>query len=1546
MKFRLIHIILPVVHLEEFSIKKVSVRVFLKENYREQHFLFRKFVFSILPAMLRDTRIDKFSLKYTMGIILLFLMVTQSLFAGNEGIRFIENKGQWSEPFLYKADLGNGALFVEQKAFTYNLYNADEIQSNHFSISKTPKSLKHHAFRVNFLNTLNAKISHSNKYPEYYNFLLGNDKNLWKNKIAAYQQIEYKNLYQNIDLVLYSMGNFLKYDVIVNPTGQIADVQLFYEGTDLLRIDRSGNLIVKTSVGDVVEQKPYAYQNINNTKIEIGCEYILKNNVLSFKIIGKYNKNLPLIIDPVLIFSSFSGSNANNFGMTATYGYDGSLFAGGTGFGVGYPTTLGAFDPSFNGVPGGGITDVVITRYDSTGTNLIYSTYIGGVQTETVHSLIANENNELYLYGATSSLDFPMLGTSYNNTFAGGTPVYYVSTGANFINGTDIFISKLSADGTTLMGSTYLGGSQNDGINTTVSNNYDSLMNNYGDVFRGEIMLDAQGNCYLASSSRSANFPIVNGFDNSLNGLQDGIIAKLNNDLSVLEWSSYIGGSNVDAGYSIKIDDSNYVYVCGGTASLDFVTTSGTINTSYQGGMADGFVIKIDTNGSQILASTLLGTNAYDQCYFLETDRFGSIYVVGQTRGTFPIINAPYSNPNSSNFVMRLSNDLTTIDYSTIFGNGNINAKFSPSAFLVDRCENVYVSGWGGDILTGINLTGMPTTPDAVFPNSPNGFDFYLIVLERNVQSLLYGTYFGGTLSREHVDGGTSRFDKNGIVYQSVCAGCQNNDDFPTTPGAWSATNNSTGCNNGIFKFDFQIVPKAQFTVDNYEGCSPLTVTFTNNSNSSDTYLWDFGGGDTTSLVLNPVRTFTTPGTFYVTLIIQDSICNTIDTAQQVIVVNPPIVINALSNNTTSCDPVVLTASASGATSYIWSSNVQFTDTLNPNLSDSITVFNTQTTTYYVLATNGICNDIDSVTITFHVPSQPNIGLNTQQGCAPLTVNFTNNSGPHDYYLWNFGSGDTTSQTLNPIRTFSTPGSYPVTLTVVDSICNTSFTANTTITVAPVVTISVPNNSINTCDSVMLYSTATGATSYIWSTNNQFTDTLNPSLTDSITVFNTQTTTYYVMATNGICSDIDSVTITFHSPSQPNIGLNTQQGCTPLTVNFTNNSGPHDYYLWDFGSGDTTSQILNPIRTFATAGTYPVTLTVVDSICNTTFTTSTTITVANAVTIVTPSTINTCDSALLYSTTTGATSYIWSTNNQFTDTINPSLNDSVFVTVSDTTTYYLMATNGVCPAIDSIKVNFIGVQIVATGGATCNGANDTLSVISLNNQTLTYNWQPVSDIISGENTAFPIVNPSSTTTYNVTAQNVFGCSATASATVIVSGFNPNNIFITADDDTLLNGETTFLHAQPDSNFTYLWLPSASLNNNTIAHPLANPTSTTTYTVFFTETTSGCIYRKVYTLYAWEIICGEPDVFLPNAFTPNGDKENDVLYLRGRNVESMYLKIYNRWGELVFETDKQNVGWDGTYKGKPVDPAVFVYHLSVICVDKQEYFKKGNVTVIR
>ena len=146
------------------------------------------------------------------------------------------------------------------------------------------------------------------------------------------------------------------------------------------------------------------------------------------------------------------------------------------------------------------------------------------------------------------------------------------------------------------------------------------------------------------------------------------------------------------------------------------------------------------------------------------------------------------------------------LDVLGVFGTGSGQVDIALSAFLVDNCDNIYVSGWGGSTngsqsATSSTTTGLPVTSDC-HQCQTDGSDFYLIVLEENMQSLLYASFFGGNQSNEHVDGGTSRFDKDGIVYQSVCAGCGGNSDFPTTPGAWSNTNNAHNCNIAAFKFD------------------------------------------------------------------------------------------------------------------------------------------------------------------------------------------------------------------------------------------------------------------------------------------------------------------------------------------------------------------------------------------------------------------------------------------------------------------------------------------------------------------------------------------------------------------------------------------------------------------------------------------------------------------------------------------------------------------------------------------------------------------------
>jgi gliding motility-associated-like protein len=1085
---------------------------------------------------------------------------------------------------------------------------------------------------------------------DYSNYFIGNDKNKWVGDAKSFREVNYKNLYTGIDLQVLGLQNSLKYNLIVAPLANPKEIALYYEGLDKIKLEK-GSLILKTSVNEMLEQKPYAYQYIDGYEVEVPCEFVLNNNTVSFRFPKGYDNNVELIIDPILVFACSSGSTADNFGMTATYDADGNLYSGGTCFDIGFPTTLGAYDVTFNGATSYGRTDVVITKYDSSGTFLQYSTYIGGaISTEIVTSLVVNSSDELLLYGATGSSDFPVTPTAYDTTFNGGILLRFVYNGSYFDNGTDIYLAKFNSTGTTLLASTFIGGSLNDGVN--VNNDSvlfsagppavyefpaDSLQYNYGDQFRGEINVDPLGNAYVASSSRSGNFPIVNGFDNTLGGEQDAVAFKFNSDFSVLLWSTFLGGTDNDAGYALALDDSSNVYITGGTRSNNFPATPGVLRTTYQGGKADGYISKIRNNGTALLASTYWGTTAYDQCYFIQFDRDSNVYVVGQTEGLMPITPGVYNNPNSGQFISRMNYNLTTLGFSTVFGNGSGTPNISPSAFLVDDCKNIYVSGWGGKIVPPVtSTTGMPLTADAIQPTT-DGHNFYLIVLSADASSLIYATYFGGANSWEHVDGGTSRFDKKGIIYQSVCAGCGGNDDFPVTPGSWPYTspiyspltpgvpstgiNMNSNCNNGTFKFDFQVPPvDADFSIDTAAGCAPFSVTFSNQSSAFGTYLWNFGGGDTTSVIYNPTHVFPTPGTYMVSLILYNNACKISDTAFTFITVYP--------------------------------------------------------------------------------------GVTADFGLA------------------------------------STPCSNTITLT------DSSF-------------------------------------------------------------------------------------------------------ATPAT------------WQWDFGDGS-TSVSQNPSYTYPVAGNYIVTL-------------------------------------------------ITTTINGCSDTTDLTFDNSGGTSISSDVT--------ICEGGTA--------SLTATGG-------------------FAYNWTPSSGL-NNSTIANPSASPASTTTYSVAISTVnpMGdtCIVTLSTTVTVIDPALFPISATADNDSIFAGSSTVIHAITDTTLTILWSPATGLSNPNSFNPTASPTTTITYTLTVIDS-SGCPKTATVTIYVLSMQCDPADVFVPNTFTPNSDGQNDILYVRGNMISELYFAVYNRWGEMVFETTDQNVGWDGIYKGMKADPAVFAWYLRAKCYNGNELKKQGNTTLIR
>jgi gliding motility-associated-like protein len=940
------------------------------------------------------TKIKIFHLKTTLHTLrlLIFLLgfsfqlmpVTGQSFQSEA--RFIENKGQWPVQVKFKLKMNTGSVYFEENGLRFDIIHPKDLNhlNRHRLVGEThvPETLVNDSFSafnffVSFNDALqNPIISGEKQLPGTYNYFHGNDPDKWAANTHAYRKMVYQNLYEGIDFRYFEENGHLKYDILIQPGTNPADIQMQYHDITQLVLKNKTTLIIGNPVNEIAEMIPMAYQLKKGKKKKVKCHYNLNGNIVSFVFPDGYDNTRPLVIDPVLVFSTYSGSSADNFGFTATNDKeDGHLYAGGIVFSNGYPVTPGAYKGSFSGA-----IDLGITKFSKDGSSLVYSTYIGGNNSETPNSLVVNDNDELYILGVTGSANFPVSANAYQGTFNGGTFVSFPSNGATFTQGTDVYIFKLDSTGSKMLASTFIGGTGNDGLNDGPLTTPGTVLNfNYGDQFRGEIIVDDQDNIFVASSTRSADFPTTSGVLQSvLGGSKDGVVFMMNGQLSSLTWSTFLGGSDEDAAYSVKLDSRGDLYVCGGTGSQNFPTTNNVVSP-FPRGAEDGFLVKIETSITSLIAGTYIGTTGYDQVYFVEVDQDDNPYVVGQTDGNYPVTPGVYSNPNSGQFITKFDDALSTVQFSTVFGKGDGDPELSPTAFLVDRCNNIYFSGWGGTTNQFSNnpdwdIKGLPRTQDA-FQKITDGSDFYFFVLSENADSLLYASYFGGATSAEHVDGGTSRFDKNGIIYQAVCAGCGGNSDFPTTPNAWSKINKSSNCNIGILKFEFELQKLKSFAavVNNQEGCIPLTVEFENKGSQNASYLWIFGDG-TTSNLENPVKVYDSASIYKVLLIVFDTsrVCMLPDTA----FVTIKAYAFALADFTYEPkvvkfgEPVQFTNHSQGASNYIW----DFGDGDQSNDKDPEHTFATPGVyeVCLVVFSNEDCNDTICKQIIIPIADVPN----------------------------------------------------------------------------------------------------------------------------------------------------------------------------------------------------------------------------------------------------------------------------------------------------------------------------------------------------------------------------------------------------------------------------------------------------------------------------------------------------------------------------------------------------------------------------------------------
>jgi len=779
----------------------------------------------------------------------------------------------------FTKQFNNGMTYYTKNGFSILLKNKEDNDSfwHHFHRYKMLQhdfSIRYHRFDVEFLGALPCDIIPEYISPSKYHFYHGKDPSKWHTNLRSYHQITYKNIYRGIDWQIQNGGESVKHNFILSKGADYKAIQMKYNFTEGVRVENE-KLMISTSTGIIVEQKPFAFQIIHGDSMIVPCSYQLNKSkngsyLVSFKI-QKYDVEYPLIIDPILVFSTYSGSQGDNFGFTSTYDskshlYAGGIVDGGTGTNGGpFPVTAGAFQTVYAGgigqPPANLPCDIGINKFDSAGNILLYSTYLGGSRDEYPHSLVVDHLDNLLVMGTSYSPDFPIDSLGYDTSFNGKT---------------DIFVVKLKEDGSEMLAGTFIGGADFDGLNTR------TLRYNYADDFRGDIVVDTANNVYIASTTQSTNFPLKTPFQASRSSIQDGCVFSLDAQLKNLRFSTYLGGNGDDAMYSVRLYDT-FLYVGGGTASNAMAFSVNGNKNTFTGGRSDGFIAKLNTSG-QLLNSTYFGTVNYDQIYFLDIDANGQVYAAGQTDGTIIRSSGTYGKDRSSQFITRFSPNIAVLNLSTTFGNRTFNPEISPSAFLVDKCDNIYFSGWGSPITDGslhpLSTKNLQVTSDAI-QKTTDEQDFYLLVLSKDARNLLFATYYGGNQTEDHVDGGTSRFDKKGVVYQSVCASCpgpsQHFDDFPVSANVPFKLNASPRCSNATFKIDFQINYEvdAKFIADPTVGCQALRVVFTNQSKKARQYFWNFGDGSAIDTAKNPVHIYQNPGKYKVFLTSIDSFsCN------------------------------------------------------------------------------------------------------------------------------------------------------------------------------------------------------------------------------------------------------------------------------------------------------------------------------------------------------------------------------------------------------------------------------------------------------------------------------------------------------------------------------------------------------------------------------------------------------------------------------------------------------------------------------------------------
>ncbi len=657
-------------------------------------------------------------------------------------VSFIENQGQTDASVRYYAQGNRYAFYMTPTAvmLTFAKERADAAKQ------QGPDEV---ALALQFVGgDPKVELKGSERAAGVINDLRGSDPLQWHTQIPQFRDVVYTDLWPNIDLRLRDQSGVLKYEFHVRPGASPSDIGLAYGGAQGLALSDDGGLQVSTALGVLEDSPPISYQNIGGVRTPVTSRYVLADSAahdgrFSFEV-GSYQPDRELVIDPGVQYTTFLGGSSAETGEGIAVNSAGNAFVAGTTQSPNFPTTSGAFRRTGSAQ---NFADVFVTKLNTSGSGLVYSTFVGGSDMEFGHALAIDASGNAYVTGTTKSSNFPTTGSAFDRTLNIPANCPRCAT-----DNTDGFVFKLNSTGSGLSYSTYLGGTDIDSP-------------------RG-IAVDGSGNAYVTGETSSRDFPTTAGaFSRTHQGEYDMFVTKLNPAGSALTYSTFLGGTLVDDGQRVAVDSGGNAYAMGFSRSPDFPTTPGAFDGTPNG-LFDVTLTKLNPTGSGLVYSTYVGGSDFDGGGGLTVDSAGSAYLAGSTPSVdWPTTPGAYdtTNNNGDAYVTKLNPAGSALVYSTFLGGSDYD---NFSGIVLDTAGNAWLTG-------GSSSADFPVTPGAPDTTLNGAGDVTIAELNSTGSSLLFATFLGGSQGDGAYD--IAR-DPSGNIYVTGLTYSQN---FPATVGAF-----------------------------------------------------------------------------------------------------------------------------------------------------------------------------------------------------------------------------------------------------------------------------------------------------------------------------------------------------------------------------------------------------------------------------------------------------------------------------------------------------------------------------------------------------------------------------------------------------------------------------------------------------------------------------------------------------------------------------------------------------------------------------------------